>query len=431
MNIPLPTAVMKYFEPIDKFVRLRCFTREQARVALTKCPARSKKPYVAWVVETVVVGWTETVKPALDAKFGPEYHEDLLISIYGTCIELNPVFELHQTIIPIYPETQTGEIPDGIFDAPKRERPLPLDFAALLNAKVVGQRDAVESVRRLYQRTFVGLRDRKRPVGSMMFIGPTGVGKTELAKSIADVAFGRSLIRIDCSEFCERHEYAKLIGSPPGYIGHEKGGYLTTEIIENPQSVVLFDEIEKADSRIYSLLLQAMDEGHLTDSHGVKADLTETMIILTSNLGTGEIESLRDRVGFSRKSVRSIDQAERVVATNDALEDHFPLEFLNRLDEVIIFRELEESVISRIVTIFLDKLKSRLAIIGHRLSVSRAATIEIARQGFDPKWGAREIGRTVEELVEDPITDLLVESSSNKKISFKVGFRAGELTVRK
>ena len=267
---------MKYFEPVDKFVRLRIFNRETARDALEKCRSNSRKKYIEFVIAITVVDFLEVLKPAIEAKFGPEYHEDVLVSLYQTCVDVNPFLEIHQTSIPIYPEPEPGadgKIPDDIFDPPKFDPVSPNLATAALRERVVGQDDAIDKFVRFWRRAFVGLRDPSRPVGSMMFIGSTGVGKTELSKAIADVAFDGELIRIDCSEYAAGHEYAKLIGSPPGYVGHGEGGYLTKRIEEEPRSVILFDEIEKADDKIFNILLQAIDEGRLTDSSGQTADL--------------------------------------------------------------------------------------------------------------------------------------------------------------
>ncbi len=424
---------MKYFEPIDSFIQIRVYNREQSQAILSSCRAKGRSDYVGWIVGAVVAAFDENVKPKIEAKFTDDYFDDVIVSLYQTCVDVNPNLEIHQTSIPVYDDSDLAQkiatMPDDVFDAPKVDRPSPAVVHAKLRRRVVGQDDAVNAFGRFWRRACAGLRDPKRPLGSLMFIGPTGVGKTELAKAIADVAFGGSLIRMDCSEYAEHHEYAKLIGSPPGYIGHGQGGYLTEELKERPRSVVLFDEIEKADTRIYNLLLQAIDEGRLTDSEGTTVSLKETFIVLTSNVGTTEIESRREHVGFSQQLVRSIGQAERASATRDALEDHFPLEFLNRLDDIVVFRELGEAEILRVTGIFLERLRSRLNGLGHGLVVTRAARLEIARRGFDPKWGAREIGRTVANLVEDPISEILVRGDLKKSVKFKIFVKAGKLGV--
>lgn len=429
----IPSVIMKYIEPLDSFIRIRVYNREQSQTALSRCRAAGKADYVEWIVGEVIADFDEKVRPKIAEKFEAEYVQDVLISLYQTCVDVNPNLEIHQTAIPVYDDSDLAEkietMPDDLFDAPKVDRPSPPVVQAKLRRRVVGQEDAIDAFVRFWRRSCAGLRDPERPLGSLMFIGSTGVGKTELAKAIADVAFGGSLIRIDCSEYAAGHEYAKLIGSPPGYVGHGDGGQLTEEIKERPRSVVLFDEIEKADVRIYNLLLQVIDEGRLTGSEGTTVSLKKAFIVLTSNVGTTEIESRRQRAGFSRELVRSIGQAERSEATRDALEDHFPLEFLNRLDDIVVFRELDEAAILRVTGIFLERLRSRLNGLGHGLVVTRAARLEISRRGFDPKWGAREIGRTVADLVEDPISEMLVRGDIKKSVKFKVFVKAGELGV--
>ena len=425
---------MKYFESIDKFIRIRVFTKAQLSPVLAQCKAKSKARYVEFVVAVTIPDFLETLKPAIQAQYGPEYHEDVLVSLYQTCVDVNPNLEVHQVGIPIYAEAQTGpdgEIPDDIFDPPKFKPVSPNLAKRALRKRVVGQDDAIDAFVRFWRRAFVGLRDPKRPVGSMMFIGSTGVGKTELAKAIADVAFDGELIRIDCSEYAERHEYAKLIGSPPGYVGHGDGGYLTKALEESPRSVVLFDEIEKADDRIYNLLLQAIDEGRLTDSGGTTSDLSKAFIVFTSNVGTAEIESMRDRAGFSRDLVRSIDHGQREHATLEALEDHFPLEFLNRLDDVVVFREFEPADVLCVVGIFVDRLRVRLEGLGHGLEVTSPARVQISRKSFDPKWGAREVARVVRDLVEDPIANILALDDLKKGVKFQVFTKSGEIGVRR
>jgi ATP-dependent Clp protease ATP-binding subunit ClpA len=418
---------MKYFEPTDSFIRIRVFNREQAREALVACRASSKKEYVGFVVDACIPDYDEKLLPAIVEKYGKEYFEDVAVSLYSICVELNPNLEVHQAHIPIRNAAAKAE-GDRPHVTPAMKRPRAL--AARLRQRVVGQDEAIASFMKFWRRAVVGLNDPGRPIGCLMFVGPTGVGKTELAKAIADVAFDRSLIRIDCSEFAMPHEYSKLIGSPPGYVGHDEGGRLIDDITERPNSVVLFDEIEKADTKIYNLLLQIMDEGRITGSHGEAASLCDALIVLTSNLGTGEVERLRNRAGFALASAQAIAPVSRDYVTREALEEHFPLEFLNRLDDTVVFRELDESDTVKIAGRFLGRVESRLRRLGHRFVATRAARLEIARIGFDPKWGAREIRRTICDLIEQPIAEILAEKALPERVKFKAFVKGGELGVK-
>ena len=283
-----------------------------------------------------------------------------------------------------------------------------------LRARVIGQEAAVKAVAQAVRRGRVGLKEPGRPVGSFLFLGPTGVGKTELCKALAAALFGSedALIRFDMSEYMEKHTVSRLLGSPPGYVGHEEGGQLTEAVRRRPYSVVLFDEIEKAHEDVWSVLLQALEDGQITDAQGRKADFRNCVLILTSNVGARRITA-KGRLGFSAQSeeggLRPRDQVERAV-----LEDvrrTFRPEFLNRLDETVVFRQLGREELSAIARRMLDQLSGRLEPLGVILSVTAQAEEALAKAGFDPDYGARPLRRAIRAQVEDPAAELLLSGA--------------------
>ncbi len=279
-----------------------------------------------------------------------------------------------------------------------------------LRQRVIGQDEAIESVANALRRARAGLAPADRPMGSFMFLGPTGVGKTELAKALAEFMFNdeKSLVRIDMSEYMERHAVARLIGSPPGYVGFEEGGQLTEIIRHRPYSLVLFDEIEKAHPEVFNILLQVLDNGRLTDGRGRTIDFRNTIIIMTSNVGS---EFLREmaKVGFSAGETEDINREESYRSrVNAALRDHFRPEFLNRIDDVIIFHPLTKDVVGKIVSIQLNKVISSLSERGIQITVDSAAKKYIIDNGFDPEYGARPIKRMIQKALLDKLADKII-----------------------
>jgi ATP-dependent Clp protease ATP-binding subunit ClpB len=271
---------------------------------------------------------------------------------------------------------------------------------------VVGQDEAVTLVADAIRRSRAGLSDPARPYGSFLFLGPTGVGKTELTKALASFLFDSEdhLIRIDMSEFMEKHSVARLIGAPPGYVGYEEGGYLTEAVRRKPYSVVLLDEVEKAHPDVFNVLLQVLDDGRLTDGQGRTVDFRNTVIIMTSNLGSQHIQSM---AGQPYEVVKEVIWGE--------LKQSFRPEFLNRIDEVVVFHGLEAKHIESIARIQLQRLGARLAQKDMRLEVSDAALAQLARSGFDPVFGARPLKRAIQQHIENPIARLILEGKFGPK----------------
>ncbi|WP_340082345.1 ATP-dependent Clp protease ATP-binding subunit [Terribacillus sp. FSL K6-0262] len=275
------------------------------------------------------------------------------------------------------------------------------NLAANLSSKVIGQQQAVDRVAKAIRRSRAGLKSKQRPIGSFLFVGPTGVGKTELTKALAEEMFGTrdSYIRLDMSEYMERHSVAKLIGSPPGYVGHEEAGQLTERVRRNPYTIVLLDEIEKAHPDVQHLFLQIMEDGHLTDSQGRKVSFKDTVIIMTSNAGTGDKQI---SVGFTNSSNEAVSVIEKLGA-------YFKPEFLNRFDSIISFDELKEEDLVRIVELMLADLTKNMEEEGYKLEVTDAAKHFLAKKGYDPRFGARPLRRVIQDQVEDKITDYILE----------------------
>ena len=279
-----------------------------------------------------------------------------------------------------------------------------------LKKVIVGQDEAVKKITRAVKRSRTGISDPNKPLGSFLFLGPTGVGKTELTKKLTEFLFDSSdaLIKVDMSEMMESHSISKLIGSPPGYVGHEEGGALTEKVRHKPYSVVLFDEIEKAHSEIFNILLQVLDEGKLTDGKGREVNFKNTIVILTSNIGSEFVEKMEE-IGFvdhsksSKKEIENYQNAKEKI--KESLKKHFRPEFLNRLDEIIIFDTLSKKSINKIIAIELDKIKKRLLDKGLKLEVSKKALDKIAEIGYHPEYGARPIKRALQTNILDNLSD--------------------------
>ncbi len=278
----------------------------------------------------------------------------------------------------------------------------------ILHERVIGQDEAISAVARAIRRSRSGIRDPKKPIGSFLFLGPTGVGKTELARTLADFLFGdeTAMIRLDMSEYMEKHTVSRLIGAPPGYVGYQRGGQLTEAVRKKPYSVVLFDEIEKAHPDVFNVLLQIMDDGRLTDGKGRTVDFKNTVIIMTSNVGAEYIKS-QIRVGFGVGSDVSYEDMKDMIM--DEVKKTFRPEFLNRLDDIIIFRPLTEEDVKKIIDIMLKRVNERVKEQGISIEVDDGVKDLIVKEGFDPVYGARPLQRAIQRLIEDPLSDLLLE----------------------
>ena len=300
------------------------------------------------------------------------------------------------------------------------------NLESLLHKRVIGQDKAVSAVARAIRRSRSGIKDEHRPIGSFLFLGPTGVGKTELAKSVAAAMFDSedNMIRLDMSEYMDQIASSKLIGSAPGYVGYEEGGQLSEQVRRHPYSVVLLDEVEKAHPDVFNLLLQVLDEGFLTDSKGRKVDFRNTIIIMTSNLGSRSLFD-QNAVGFNADNA---DQAkERQSKVEQAIKQFFRPEFLNRIDETIVFDELDKKQLRSIVTLLTHKLVERLQKKGITLKLSRAALDKIVQDGYDPENGARPLKRAIQNDIEDKVAEMLITGEVQKGDTLKIGSQHGKL----
>lgn len=284
-------------------------------------------------------------------------------------------------------------------------------MAGELKKHIIGQDEAVDALSQVIKRSRTGVASHNKPIGSFMFLGPTGVGKTETVKALADYMFGETdaMIRIDMSEYQEKFNVSRLIGSPPGYVGHEDGGQLTEAVRRKPYSVVLFDEIEKAHPDTFNTLLQVLDEGRLTDSLGREIDFTNTIIIMTSNVGARKVQDFGTGVGFSSQSALINESAKTDAIIQKELKNKFSPEFLNRLDQIILFNQLEQDNIIKIVDIELDKFNERMEDEGYAFKFTKAAKEFLAIEGYDPLYGARPIKRAIQKYVEDLVADAIID----------------------
>ncbi|MCC6738728.1 MAG: ATP-dependent Clp protease ATP-binding subunit [Planctomycetia bacterium] len=426
-----PNVVLRYSSLLDEFVKIRSFAAAEVEELLRFARIPDRNAYRALVLNACVVGYPAHAQDAEQRV--PGGRRALDEELGKLCIAVNPSLDIAHVTLPALPEAKTGlHLLKAPEPEPAEERARVAKLEERLAERVIGQRDAVHAVAQVVRRAAAGLRDTARPLGTFFFIGQTGVGKTELAKALTDVVFEdrTRMVRVDCSEYGLPHEYAKLIGAPPGYIGHSEGGFLTEEMKKKGKAVVLFDEIEKADAKVHNLLLQLFDEGFITDSHGTRVSFADAIVILTSNVGVEEVRQARDAIGFDRAKRAALDREALFGCTVEALKREFRPEFLNRIDEVVLFNALGLDDCIRIVERFLGDVVQHATRADLRLSWTPHVPRFLAESGFSPEYGARELRRTVQDLVENPLADRILDGEFRRGDHVQLTVKRGQIAFR-
>lgn len=424
-------GIMKFCEALDRFVGIRALKPTECQKLFEGVKLTDRKSYTSLIINAVVVDFHAEIAPQMFAnKDMPMLREVIEQELYSLCIKVNPSLDIHEVSLPLTQAAGGAQIP--LLDRPEAPEPAPepgepgtpiqveaaseryLGMAEELKAAVIGQEEAIQAVSGAIRKAKAGLKAPERPVGSFLFVGATGVGKTETAKSLHRFLFGDSpLVRVDCSEYAAPHEYSKLIGAPPGYIGHNDGGYLTEALKNRDGAVVVFDEIEKAHLKVHNLLLQVMEEGELTDSKGAVISFRDSVVVMTSNVGVQRLDERAGAIGFDR-SGRTINQKLRAQETRKALEKAFPPEFLNRIDEVVVFRSLDRDDSFAILDRMLNEVQSRTRNLGLKVDFPQGARDFLVDEGFDEKFGARPLRRAIQKHVENPLAELILSGDLNR-----------------
>lgn len=425
------SSVHRYFALADSFVEVRQFDPDATVLEAPR--GMDREGYSRFVIQTCMPQFAVELVDQLESLFpeDPRVAEDLL---YGICIEVNPALEINSVNL------RTANVDPRKKTRTKKSKEDPLrhlgrlarDLERQLKARVHGQDPAIDTLCKAVNKAAAGLAAPNQPLASFLFVGRTGTGKTELCRRLAkalqqdDGDQQDNLIRVDCSEYALAHEYSKLIGSPPGYIGHEDGGQLTRALAERPTAVLLFDEVEKAHPRMHNLLLQILEEGCLTDGRGQRIDLSQNFVLLTSNAGAEDIRSASQSMGFHTEP--SLDNGALTEITAAALDRVFSPEFLGRLDEILLFTDLDAGAARRIAQDQLTDLAIRARRRGTRVAFTPAVARFVVERGFSPQLGARELRNVIRREVEPALAELLLSQERPSDGLVRARVRSGELS---
>lgn len=424
-------SVYRYFDLADCFVQIVAL--DEAGLSLAERPGLGRAGYRKLVIEACMPEFRGKLDTSLESLFpdDPLMVEDLL---YQLCVEVNPGLDIHEVRLTVSgaPEARAEVAPEKRVERDEllaRLGRIGRGLGARLRRRVIGQDRAVDAVARSVRSAAAGLGECDGPLASFLLTGRTGTGKTELARALGREIFHTpdhsGIVRIDCSEYALAHEYSKLIGSPPGYVGHDDGGQLTDAVAAHPESIVLFDEVEKAHPKLHNLMLQVLEEGALTDGKGRRVAFDRAIVVMTSNCGADDVQSRSRAVGFGgsptlgRKSMEDI--------TESALQATFSPEFLGRIGDVILFDELSPRTVERVAAKKLAELEGRAAARGLALRFTPAVARWVAERGFRPDSGARELRRVIKQEIEPELSDLLLEGGSRGAV---VRVQRGDLVFR-
>lgn len=440
-----------YFAPLDTSIRFKVLEPDDASDFALDYEELPADDFRAKVLTSLIYDFRAKVIPMIAEDVDENSRRQILDGLYRSCVTLNPAVDIGEWNEIIYSNAAANANSVEVNKPkPKRTRRTKQaskkttqkthgNLETYLKDRVIGQEEAIASVVSSMKRVFAGLNDSNRPLGVYLFAGASGVGKTLLAEELHKYLFegNYDMVRIDCGEYQHKHENQKLTGSPPGYTGHEDGGQLTNRIINNPESVVLLDEIEKAHPDVINTFLRAFDQGVLTDSQGRRAVFDKAIFILTTNLGNDEITKnmLSKGVGFGNvihKNLQDADMPERqsvIQRTTQAVRDHFKPEVLNRIDDVIVFNHLTSEDFRQITEIELNKVAEKVSAKGYRLVWSEDVTEQIMETAANPVFGARGIARLRRKKIEDPLADLLLDNNYPKGTTFQVVYEDGDFCV--
>jgi ATP-dependent Clp protease ATP-binding subunit ClpC len=440
--VPAPdeNVVLKYCEILDEFIRVRATAEEDAPRLLKGADVRHRAAYHQLVVNLCVVDFERSVKPLFERSSRVYQPEALVELLYQICIEVNPHLEIHSVTLPAQgggASAAPAAAPSDESDAQKQEeerRALQkrvVHIERSLGGAIIGQPEAVRAISQAVKKAAVGLKDPRKPIGVFLLVGPTGTGKTEMAKALTRHLYGglSSLVRIDCSEYALPHEYAKLIGAPPGYIGHNEGGQLTEAVKQKKACVVLFDEIEKAHEKVHNLLLQLMDEGNLTDSKGERVSFQRCIVLMTSNIGVDDVRRLQGRMGFDLARRDELPDPLVDDAMHGAVKKSFRPEFINRIDGTVQFHPLTVEDCAQIARLQLAEMAGYLERTGISLRFTAALERHLAALGWSAEYGARELRRHIRDLVEHPLTEQLIGSRYKRGDTVAISVRGKRVVL--